>query len=124
MGVRENSRKSCGAPKGLFLEMHDNSSGKLEIVLVLAKKAGVDEVAFEAARKSVVKVVIGAATELESERVPASIPRRLRLLVSSAEDGMQPGIPPLVSVPGNLRPGSVDEQLHVFAAIYFWREGG
>jgi hypothetical protein len=88
--------------------MHDNSSGKLEIVLALAKKAGPDEVAFEAARKSVVKVVIGAATELESKPVLA-IPCRLRLLVSSAEDGVQPGIPPLVSVPGNLWPRSVDQ---------------
>src|SRR5882762_6143182 len=107
----------------LVLEMHDNSSGKLEIVLALAIKAGPEEVALEAARKSVVKVVIGAATQLESERVLA-ISRRLRLLVSSAEDGVQPGIPPFVSVPGNLWPGPVDQQLHVFAVKYFWREGG
>ena len=103
--------------------MQDNSSAKLEIVLALAKKTGPEEVAFEAARKSVVKVVIGSATKLESEPVLA-ISRRCRQLVSSPEDGVQPGIPPLVSVPGNLGPRSVDQQLHVFAVKYFWREGG
>src|ERR1700674_204447 len=103
--------------------MQDNSSGKLEIVLALAKKAGPQVVACEAARKSVVKVVICAASELESERVLA-ISRGLRLFVSSAEDGVQPGIPPLVSPPGNLGPRSVDQQLHVFAVKYFRCESG
>src|SRR5882724_1043881 len=103
--------------------MHDNSSGKLEIVLALAEKARADVVRFEAAGKTRIEVVIAAATELDSERVPA-VSRRLRLLVSSPEYGVHPGIPPLVSPPDNLWPRAVDQQLHVFAVKNFPPEGG
>src|SRR6266478_6310895 len=126
-------RSGDGLPRGcqeipwcferLVLEMQDNSGTKLEVVLALAKKAGPDVVAFEAARKSIVKVVIGAASQLDTVAVLA-VPRRLRLLVSSAEDAVQPGIPPLVSPPGNLWPPAVDQQLRAFAGKNVRAPGG
>src|SRR6266481_2518327 len=126
-------RSGDGLPRGcqeipwcferLVLEMQDNSSTKLEVVLALAKKAGPDVVAFEAARKSIVKVVIGAASQLDTVGAPA-VSCGLGLLVSSAEDAVQPGIPPLVSPPGNLWPRAVDQQLHVFLGKNIRAPGG
>ena len=103
--------------------MHDNSSTKLEIVLTLAEKARPDVVRFKAAGKTGIEAVIGAATELDGERVPA-VPRSLRLLVGSAEYGVNPWFPSFVLPPDGLWPSSVDQQLHVFAVKNFGRECG
>ena len=103
--------------------MHDNSSTKLEIVLTLAEKARPDVVRFKAAGKTGIKVVICTATELNGERVPA-VPRSLRLLVGSAEYGVNPGFPSFALSPDELWPSSVDQQLHVFAVKNFRCESG
>ena len=110
-GESQDERAECLETS--VLEMHHNPSANLVIVLRLLEKTGSNVVGLQAARKTRIEVVIGAASRLDTVRAPA-VPRGLRLFVSSAEDGMDPGFP---SIPprGDLWPCPVDQQFHVFA---------
>src|SRR5262249_11033706 len=109
------NHRSERSPSGL--EMHHDSSGKLEIVLGLAEKSGADVIGFQPTRKAGIEAVVRATTRLDAVGV-ATVPGNLRLFMSSAKDAVHPRFP-VLSPPSDLRPAPVDHQLHVFAVENF-----
>ena len=94
-----------------LLEVEDEATDELEIVLVLAEEAGADVIRFETETEARTPPVVGAAAEHHRERVSA-ITGSLRLLVQAAHQAMQPGFPNALA-PGDFGPGGVGQELDV-----------
>src|SRR5262249_7717053 len=86
------------------------------------EQAGADVIGLKAETQTRHPAVIGAATELRGESVPANS-RKLRLLVDSANQAVQPGLPTALP-PSDLRPNGVDKELRVFAGYHVGSERG
>lgn len=72
------------------LEVENDVEGGLVVVLGLVEECGVDPVGFEAHGKAGMQAVVKSDARLRGQRI-ATVVRRLRLQVSSANDGVRPG---------------------------------
>ena len=81
--------------------MENESSGQLEIVLMIAEQAGSHVVRFQPYGESRMPPEVGSATQLSRESVLA-VARGFRLFMDAAYQSVQPGLPPALP-PRDLR---------------------